>query len=282
MFFVGTRPEEDTVDWTKMTARQRDAARAMLEKLRKEGVSTSVSQVAKYFEEAMTWNRGEISLGTLCAQTGWDLPATAAPEPGEPLVEAVRDVLAATRRPDPGGVDRVAHIAADVAALKAALARLKPELLEAITAADRSPEPHSRETLVRAASPGLSRRLVVQHLGSQDVLTLAQDAVTESGIAKDRHYSVQLAPAADGAVTLRFHSDYPEEYVQAPDEYDYQDGPGAERQSPDPHYIAEHNALAFLLDKLREKGLACATDGPHETVIDDLRDLEPGTVRTIR
>ncbi|MEV8396743.1 hypothetical protein [Streptomyces niveus] len=271
------------MDWTKMTARQRDAARVMLERLRKEGVSdVSVSQVAKYFEEAMAWNRGEISLGSLCAQTGWDLPATAAPEPGEPLAEAVRDLLAASSLPTLGSVDRVAHIAADVAALKTALARLKPDLLDAITAADRSPEPQSRETLVRAASPGLSRRLVVQHLGSQDVLTLAQDAVKESGIAKDRHYSVQLAPTADGAVTLRFDSDYPEEHVQAPDEYDYQEGSDVERRNPDPHYVAEHNALAFLLDKLREKGLTCATDGPHETVIDDLRDMEPGIVRANR
>ncbi|MFE3601373.1 hypothetical protein [Streptomyces sp. NPDC059142] len=167
--------------------------------------------------------------------------------------------------------------------VKTALATLRSELLDAITAADAAAGPSdARETLVRAAAPALSRRLVVQHLGAQDVLTIAQDAVDDSGITRNDHYSVRLTPAPDGTVTLHFDADYPEEYEREPDAYGYQDEPDEGPRHPDPHYTAEHNALGFLLTSLEAKGLSCITDGPHATVIDDLRAMEPATLRIKR
>ena len=62
--------------WEKMTRRQRDAARDITEQLWKAGVTgCTVSQVAKYFDEAMSWDRGRMPLAELCEIAGWSCPA---------------------------------------------------------------------------------------------------------------------------------------------------------------------------------------------------------------
>ncbi|MFF7198286.1 hypothetical protein ACFZAM_31825 [Streptomyces sp. NPDC008079] len=57
-----------------MTRANKADAQRILEALRKEGVSVSVDQVAKEFDDARDWRRGAISLAALCDRTGWGMP----------------------------------------------------------------------------------------------------------------------------------------------------------------------------------------------------------------
>ncbi|MEW2498490.1 hypothetical protein AB0942_33905 [Streptomyces nodosus] len=250
------------MDWTKMSRRQQEAARGLLEKVRAQGVVTSVSQVSKFFDETMSWDRGEMSLRALCEATGWDVPESAAPEPGEDLARAIQTVLAGTVRPRLGSVERVQHISADIKVVKKVLAGLMTDLKESLPAADKPGT--TRETLVRAVQGALSRRLVMEHLGAMDVLSVAEQAVAESGIRKKKEYNVRLTPVAGGSIHLYFDPDY---------------GYESQRQDGAARYIDEHNALSGLLLCLRNTGLAFSSDGPHDTVIEDLRDHHPAVIR---
>jgi hypothetical protein len=52
-----------TYKWNQLTARQQQAARGIRDELAgQHGIGASVSQVAKHFDQAMAWKRGELSL----------------------------------------------------------------------------------------------------------------------------------------------------------------------------------------------------------------------------
>ena len=52
-----------TYKWDQLTARQQQAARGIRDELAgQHGIGASVSQVAKHFDQAMAWKRGELSL----------------------------------------------------------------------------------------------------------------------------------------------------------------------------------------------------------------------------
>jgi hypothetical protein len=85
------------VNWQKMTARQQEAARDIADRLYELGAGSggtpgvSVSQVAKYLDEAMAWDRGLMTLGALCEAAGWTYPpvpdraAAGQPAPQAPI-----------------------------------------------------------------------------------------------------------------------------------------------------------------------------------------------------
>lgn len=56
------------MSWTKMSKAQQDMARRVAKELATAGHDTTVSQVAKYFEDAMSWRRGDITLAALVAR----------------------------------------------------------------------------------------------------------------------------------------------------------------------------------------------------------------------
>lgn len=60
-----------------MSRAEKVRAQDWLEKLRKEGVVTSVTQVGKYYEEVENWSNGSITRATLCDRTGWTVEAPA-------------------------------------------------------------------------------------------------------------------------------------------------------------------------------------------------------------
>lgn len=60
-----------TYKWTQLTARQQQAARGIRDELAEQhGIGASVSQVAKYFDQAMAWKRGDLPLGDLTRIVG--------------------------------------------------------------------------------------------------------------------------------------------------------------------------------------------------------------------
>lgn len=65
------------MNWQKMTAQQQEAARDIADRLHELGAASggspgvSVSQVARYFDEAMAWDRGQMTIRALCEATGW-------------------------------------------------------------------------------------------------------------------------------------------------------------------------------------------------------------------
>lgn len=62
------------MSWEKLSTGQKSYARTIQGKLHKAGVETSISQVAKYLDDAGEWDREEINLATLCDRTGWSMP----------------------------------------------------------------------------------------------------------------------------------------------------------------------------------------------------------------
>lgn len=63
------------MDWSRMSPRQRDAARKLARGPLAEIPAASVSQVAKYFGDCMDYARGTIALDELLRITGWAPPA---------------------------------------------------------------------------------------------------------------------------------------------------------------------------------------------------------------
>ncbi|MFE5847912.1 hypothetical protein ACFQ7N_40450 [Streptomyces niveus] len=55
----------------QLTRAQKQKAQGVLQRLRAEGVETSVSQVGKYFDDACEWDAGTITMATLLDRTGW-------------------------------------------------------------------------------------------------------------------------------------------------------------------------------------------------------------------
>lgn len=141
------------MQWTKMTKTQQDTARTLRGRLADAGVETSVSQVAKYFDEVMRWTRGDLTLDALCEVTGWTRP--------EPTPE-----------PEPETTDDLAEVrstANDVGEARRALQDALSAHRAAIIAADRSRDGKGRNELVRAAEGGLSRPKVFETLGVADL-----------------------------------------------------------------------------------------------------------------
>lgn len=62
------------MSWEKLSSRQKSYAQKVKGKLFQAGVDTSVSQVAKYYDDACEWDSNSITLATLCDRTGWTMP----------------------------------------------------------------------------------------------------------------------------------------------------------------------------------------------------------------
>lgn len=76
------------MQWTKMTRHQQGTARKLVEKLWAAGVTgPTTSQVARHFDEAVSWQDGTMTLEVLCAVTGWTAPAPAAAAPDAQATE---------------------------------------------------------------------------------------------------------------------------------------------------------------------------------------------------
>lgn len=60
-----------TYKWDQLTRRQQDAARRVASGALKEVPAASVSQVAKYLDECLAFERGEVTLDELYATTEW-------------------------------------------------------------------------------------------------------------------------------------------------------------------------------------------------------------------
>ena len=57
--------------YDQLTRGQKQEAQGILQRLRGEGVETSVSQVAVHFDDACAWDAKAITLATLLDRTGW-------------------------------------------------------------------------------------------------------------------------------------------------------------------------------------------------------------------
>lgn len=57
--------------YDELTRSQKQEAQSILQRLQAEGVETSVSQVAKYFDDACEWDSKAITTATLLDRTGW-------------------------------------------------------------------------------------------------------------------------------------------------------------------------------------------------------------------
>lgn len=90
--------------YDQLTRFQKQDAQRTLDRLRAEGVITSVSQVAAHFDDASDWAAGAITLATLLDRTRWERTApvesvhTAELPAG--ILRHVRKVLAADGSPD--------------------------------------------------------------------------------------------------------------------------------------------------------------------------------------
>ncbi|PNE43507.1 hypothetical protein [Streptomyces noursei] len=269
--------------WDQMSARQKSAARGLTDDLSAVGVCVSVVEVAEHFDDAAAWRRGEVTLGALCRRAGWDLPEGAAPEPGKVLADAIAAALAGTDLPALGTVERIAHLADQMRALKDAWAGRRDALQAGLLASDRrkTSDPAvdtSRETLVRAAKPALSRRLVLEYLGAEDLLTTAKDALGPNGYFDHDTYRLTLKRAGDG-LRLEFDAFYRDGEDDEDDRYD--DSPARrfeEKRRDGARSVDEHNYLAGALLVLGKAGLDVTSDGPCDTLINDLRDGHPATI----
>lgn len=59
-----------TYKWEKLSKTQQNAARRIRDNLAREGVGVTVSQVAKYFDEAMAFERGQYDRAEFIALVG--------------------------------------------------------------------------------------------------------------------------------------------------------------------------------------------------------------------
>lgn len=63
------------MDWQRMSGSQKEQAQRWLMALQQDGVVTSVSQVAKFYDAVQDWDSGVITLATLLDQTRWETTA---------------------------------------------------------------------------------------------------------------------------------------------------------------------------------------------------------------
>ncbi|MFE7666452.1 hypothetical protein [Streptomyces celluloflavus] len=261
-----------------MSTEQRHAARRLRGLLAAAGVEVSISQVATRFDAVMEWHRGARPLDGLCRDAGWDAPDTApdtdgAPAPGPALQQAVDGALARARkdRPAPGTLDRVRAAAADVAILRTALADTVADLRADITTADRTAagDPGDRERLVAAAADGLSRRLVFQHLGAEDVLARARAVLDSCRADDDPRYVPHLTRTTSGAVRLHLEVDA---LAHLGGLDDLQEAEYAERLdiAEQEASVGGRNLLGGVLYELDSAGLAVETEGRHDQRVTDM------------
>jgi hypothetical protein len=145
--------------YDKMTNRQKDAASGIRDELGKLGVQgASVSQVAKYFDEAMAWRIGDLTLEALCEQTGWVPPAQDAAEDS-----ASDDGLAGVR------------------AAKAALLKAQRDFRVALRAAYTGPRKVSANVIADEVDGLMSRPSVLKVLGAESLADKARRVLDAAG-----------------------------------------------------------------------------------------------------
>lgn len=162
--------------------------------------------------------------------------------------------------------DHIAGITARATRIRNLASQLQEErtaLRAALTAADRTGL-HGREELVAAARGGLSRALVLAHLG--DISGRVRRALARHGLEAD------VTVRRDGTVTVGAVSLHPSESRAerfTGDDERYERAQQADR-------LALANAVGALLSELREAGLLAGTGGP-----DTRADIAAGQVATI-
>lgn len=100
--------------------------------------------------------------------------------------------------PDPETLQAVTARAAAVADLRTKLGKEIASLRREITAADR--DGHGRNEIARQAAKGLSRKLVFETLGAEDLVTLAEEALKSAGFKQSDDYLIRTDPRP--AITL--------------------------------------------------------------------------------
>lgn len=190
------------MSWTKLNRHQQNTARRLSERLYSEGVSgCTVSQVAKYLDDAQAWRDGSITLADLCERAGWDAPTQDEPEQDS-------DEAAPEPQVRPDHLARITERAARIRQLRTELSTELAALRDDIVAADKAGE--GRNAIARAADGGLSKPKVYEHLGQTDILGLAQEALASTDLPGDYpKHDVRLEPGPGGRVelTLRGPSD---------------------------------------------------------------------------
>lgn len=185
------------MQWNQMTRSQQNAARRMSEKLFAEGFKgCTVSQCAKYYDEAERYQDGGLSADQLAKATGWFAPGEtdADEEPAETVTK--------NEAPEQ---DSLAALDSAVAARVSA-----DEALTAAMHAARK-DGHSANTIARRVAPVHSRPTALGMLNEADLRTRATAALLDAGFRVDdvrfrtgpgRMVLVQLiAEDADGSGT---------------------------------------------------------------------------------
>lgn len=152
------------MQWSKMTRSQQASARKVTDQLWAAGITgATTSQVAKHFTEATDWANGTISLDALCGVAGWPIPAT-------------ETTQADTPEPAPQIPDELDFTAA-IDALKAA----HEGIVTMMVALKKSGTSVNKIAEMVKGTPGYSRSVVLELLGSEDVREHAIAALEDGG-----------------------------------------------------------------------------------------------------
>jgi hypothetical protein len=157
--------------------------------------------------------------------------------------------------PNQATIKAVEDTAREVAEATRTLKRLRDIHKAAILAA--AADGHGDNEIVRRAQGGLSRRLIFELLGAQDVLTIAQDALTRHGLRVGDLSSAALYDGRDVAV-----------WRDSANQVRIQLTPGLVDQA-----VASRLSVALAADKaLRDAGLYMHLDEYCEDMADMLAD----------
>lgn len=162
------------MDWTKMTTGERNTARALLKDLQGAGVVTTVSQVAKYFDEVQNWSSGLLSLDKLIAVAEWPAPAQSGQE----------TALAPLAEEPAAEIDAMAEVRSAKDAKTAADARLNAALIAAKNAG------RSANAIAAAVKGVISRPVVLEILGEASIRDRAIQALKDAGFNPTEAVSV--------------------------------------------------------------------------------------------
>jgi hypothetical protein len=156
------------MQWSKMTRPQQTTARKVTEKLWAAGVTgATTSQVARHFDEATDWANGTITLDALCEAAGWTIPAPEVEQASPPEVTSEPAAQDSTE-PD---------LTSAVDAVKAANDRL----VAAMVAAKKAGTSVNKIAEMVKGTPGYSRSVVLELLGSEDIREQAVAALEDGG-----------------------------------------------------------------------------------------------------
>ncbi|MFI6813788.1 hypothetical protein ACIBG7_15310 [Nonomuraea sp. NPDC050328] len=195
--------------WNQLSKAQQNTARKLSAELVAAGVEdATVSQVAKHFDQAMRWKRGQLALDQLAETTGWSLRR----------IEPVIEVGKAAQAEFESATEKAARSDIATAAEKAARTDFTPavdkaaaELAEAVTTTIRDADTAIRDAIRAAQAAGVSaneiarrasyaatgvrgysRSLVLEILGAEDILASAVTALREAEISVGGQYAEEV------------------------------------------------------------------------------------------